>query len=212
MLALPTGEYFVKFSVTYDDARDDTRYYPQYLYFSSNDSIVRELDFFKKGSFSLSATNYPTGWELMFDGYWQLKPDGTKAVDAFRYADHLNFLDLVKNCGFSMHYSEGWSVDELATASLSDLMQKFMSAYNDVVVTDDYVLALYSGKPEIEGQDAPYTTSAIRIFDWNGNPLALIHVDKELGHIAYDQRTKRLYTLDFDYDENIMYYELDDVI
>lgn len=210
MLFLPTGEHFIKFPTIHKDARDDIHYYPKYVYFS-DDTEVRELPFFKHGSFLLSASNNETVSEIMFNGVIHIKPDGTKAIDAFHYADHLNFLDLVKNQGFSMRNSKGMSVDELASASDTYLRQNFVYVYNGVAVTDEYVLALYSGKPEEwSGEIVPYTKSAIRIFDWNGSPLYLVHIDKELRSITYDRRTKRLYALDLD--ENIMYYELDDVI
>ena len=212
MLILPNGERFVKFPLTYDDPRDAIFYYPKYLYFSSDDREIRELDFFKRGRCSLPPLSDRMAiHQLLFDGTLKLKPDGTKAIDAFTYADHLNFLDLVKNSGFSMKYSKGIPLADLAKISRSDLNQSKLGSYKNVTVTDDYVLALFSEKQALkEGEVDRYTTSAIRIFDWDGNPLSLVHVDKELSSIAYDQRTKRVYALDFE--ENIMYYELDDVI
>jgi hypothetical protein len=210
MLVLPTGERFVKFPVTHKDARDDIRYYPRYLYFS-DDKEIKEVTFFKCGSFVLSESNHESVSLLMFDGVMCLKPDGTKAIDAFYHADHLNFIDLIKNRGFSVHYSKGMSVDEIASAPESYLRQNYVRVHRDATVTDDYVFALYSGNPDaLPGEMDQNRRSAIRIFDWNGNPLSLVHVDKELKNIAYDQRTKKMYALDFE--ENILYYELDDVI
>ena len=209
MLVLPSGECFVKFPVTYKDPRDNIEYYPQYLYFY-DDEKVRELPFFKSGSFLLPESDHEAFISSMFHGVTCLKPDGTKAVDALFNVDYLNFLDLTKNRGFSMHYSKGWSVDYAASAPESELRKNFVWTYEDVAVTDDYVLALYSGNPEAPQEVDPNRKSAIRIFDWTGKPLALVHVDKELHSIAYDQRTKRLYALDLE--ENIMYYNLGDVI
>lgn len=210
MLILSSGERFVKFPVTYKDVRDDIRYYPKYLYFT-DDNVVRELPFFRRGSFLLSESNYENASTGAFDGVTILKPDGTKAIDAFYFADHLNFLDLIENRGFSMHYSKGMSVDDLVSATFSYLRQHHVNAYMTAVVTDDYVFALYSGKQDpMPGETAPDVASSIRIFDWEGTPSALVHVDKELRSIAYDQRTKRLYALDFE--ENIMYYDFSDVI
>ena len=174
------------------------------------------MAFFKRGSFSISASEFENARVLMFDGLVRNKPDGTKAIDAFSNADHINFLDLIKNRGFSMRYSKGMSVDDMAIASFSYLLQHYVEVYQDVAVTDYHVLALYSGKPGtgkpgvLEGDIAPYIKSSIRIFNWEGNPLALVHVDRELKSIAYDQRTKRVYALD--YEENIFYYEIDDVL
>ena len=209
-LVLPSGERFVKFPVTYDDPRDNRYFYPRYVYFSSDDREIREMAFFKRGSFSISASD-PVNRELMFEGLLRIKPDGSKAIDAFYYGDHLNFLDIMNNRGFSMRYSKGMSVDDLATTSLSYQLEHYVDVYMDAAVTDDYVLALYSGKQGVlEGDIAPYIKSSIRIFNWEGNPLALVHVDRELKSIAYDQRTKRVYALD--YEENIFYYEIDDVL
>jgi len=211
MLILPTGERFVKFPVTYKDARDNLYFYPKYLYFSSDDREVREMAFFKRGSFSISASEFKNSRVSMADGLLSIKPDGTKAIDVFYNCDHINFLDLIQNNGFSLCYSKGMSADDFASASYPYLLQHYVEVYWDAAVTDDYVLALYSGKSAaLDGDIATYTRSAIRIFDWEGTPLALVHADRELKSIAYDQRTKRLYALDFD--ENIVYYELDDVL
>lgn len=212
ILLLPGGERFAKFPVTYKDARDKLLFYPKYLYFSSDNKEIKKLKFFKGDSFSLSTSGNASAKFLMFNGSLRIKPDGTKAVDAFRHTEHINFLDLVENEGFSLSYTKkGCSVDDIAVASIADLLEKYVEVYKDVTVTDEHVFALYSGKSgALDGSTVPDVKSGVRIFDWDGNPLALVNVDRELTSIAYDQRTKRLYALDLD--ENIVYYELDDVI
>ena len=212
ILILPTGDRFVKFPVTYDDPRDNHFFYPRYAYFSSSDEEIKALPFFKKGDgFSVSGSDYNSVHLLMFNGLLRMKPDATKAIDAFFHAEHINFLDFNKNRGVSMSWSPGLTVDEIASASISEITQKYVEVYRDAAVTDDYVWALYSGK---SGAEAPpvdsNVKSTIRIFDWEGTPLTLVRTDRELISIAYDRRTKRLYALDLE--ENVVYYELNDVI
>jgi hypothetical protein len=212
ILQLPSGERFAKFPITYEDARDNIFFPPKYIYFSPDKKEIKKLKFFSGDRFSLSKSGSMALKALMFNGTLRIKPDGTKAVDAFRYTEHINFIDLVKSVGFSMSYTrKGLSIDDAASASITNLQEKYVEVYNDVAVTDEYVLALYSGKPEaLDGTTVPNTKSAIRIFDWEGKPIALINVDRELASIAYDQRTKKVYALDFE--EKIVYYKLDDVI
>lgn len=211
LMILPDGDRFVKFPVTYNDARDNIYFSPRYAYFSPENKQVKELKFFNGKTFSLSESDFVNAKLLVFDGRVKVTKDGTKAVDAYLHADHLNFLDLVNNKGFSVSHSKGLTADELSSMSMENMMQKYVNVYNDVEVTDSHVLALYSGKPESpDGAAVPDVNSAIRIFDWDGTPLALVNLDRELRNIAYDERTKRIYGLEPD--ENIVYYELDDVI
>ncbi|MDR0955356.1 MAG: TolB-like 6-bladed beta-propeller domain-containing protein [Rikenellaceae bacterium] len=211
IVILPESERFVKFPVTYQDARDNLFFSPKYVYFSPNNEAIKELEFYNEEEFSLSSFDFVNAKVLIAEGAIRIKPDRTKAIDAFYHADHLNFLDLTKNNGFSMSYSKGLTVDELASMPFQEMQKKYVRVYVDAAVTDSHVFALYSGKPEAEDPTTvPDVHSAIRIFDWDGNPLALVNLDRELISIAYDQRTKRLYGLNPE--ENIVYYELNDVI
>ena len=211
LMILPDGNRFVKFAVLRHDARDNVFDGPRYVYFSPENKEVKELEFFNLKPFSIADPNGPNAARVAFEGTIKITKDGTRAVDAYNFADHINFLDLTNNKGFSVSYSQGLSVDDLFNTPVERLMNKIMFTYKDVAVTDTHVFALYSGKLDLPApQIAPAINSSIRIFDWDGNPLALVNLDRELSDIAYNQRTKRIYGLDPE--ENIVYYELEDVI
>jgi hypothetical protein len=55
---------------------------------------------------------------------------------------------------------------------------------------ETHIFALYSGLNQVENPDGSYTKShIIHVFDWNGNPVARLSVDRQLSHICVDENT-----------------------
>jgi hypothetical protein len=55
---------------------------------------------------------------------------------------------------------------------------------------DTHIFALYSGLNQLKNPDASFTKSnIIHIFDWNGNPVARLIVDRQLTQICVDENT-----------------------
>ena len=54
--------------------------------------------------------------------------------------------------------------------------------YQNTDVTENYIYALYSGKPLSE--EPFHLGSVILVFDWSGTPVIQLHTDRELSDIS----------------------------
>jgi len=61
--------------------------------------------------------------------------------------------------------------------------------YIDISTSRDYVFALYTDKPCINA----FSSQLILVFDWNGNPIKMLHLNQEAYYIAVCEKQKRIY-------------------
>jgi hypothetical protein len=103
------------------------------------------------------------------------------------------------------------SYDDFNKMSRDYILDKHRYAYIDLSVTNDYVFALHSGAPEgIDINDKKYLPH-IRIFDWEGTPLASLKLDNMIIAIAFDNNKNLLYGVDSK-EEKIFIYDLSSVL
>ena len=77
-------------------------------------------------------------------------------------------------------------------------------------VTNDYVFGLYFGvDSETDGADF---YMSVRIFDWDGRPLASLKLDRDVNSITFDEKTNLLYALNSDLEEKIFIYDLSETL
>ncbi|MDD4032271.1 MAG: BF3164 family lipoprotein [Bacteroidales bacterium] len=76
--------------------------------------------------------------------------------------------------------------------------------YLSLSVTDERIYALYSGKNQKKGISYQQG-NIIHVFNWEGNPLYRLTLDKEVRHIDVDSSRKTLYAL---YENNIGDFEV----
>lgn len=204
---LEGGGLFVKYNTSYRDARDN-RYFPaRYVIYDKQRKKETEIPFFgpemvsdKMGFLVRTAT----------DGSVLLKPDGTKIVDAMFNFGYINFIDLEKQTGFALRKENALTYEAACGLSDEERMRRMRFSYFDLAVTDKYVFAAYSGNTYEAGFDSPDNVTTLRVFDWDGNPLASMQFDRKIKGIAFRERTGILYGLDAN--ENIVTYDLDDLL
>jgi hypothetical protein len=75
---------------------------------------------------------------------------------------------------------------------------------------DKYVFALYSGLNQVENPDGSFTKSnIIHIFDWNGNPVSQLSLNKRIMNICVDDSNLYGYS---DEDEDILVADITGVL
>ena len=77
--------------------------------------------------------------------------------------------------------------------------------FYDLYAVDDRIFAVYDGEvnPYWNGGDR-WTFTKIAVFDWEGNPVELIHTDYKINKIAYSEAENTIYAAVADRDD-IMY-------
>lgn len=83
-----------------------------------------------------------------------------------------------------------------------------------VASDDKYIYALYSGKTLeqcLEDRSKAFYSNKILVFDWDGNPCKVLHLDCEMFSIAYSKTYDKLYGLGLDDDLNYTIYAIDNI-
>ena len=82
------------------------------------------------------------------------------------------------------------------------------SAYRSCSTTEDYLFALYSGRPDsIEDRAWAQSSKFLHVFDWEGNLRALFQLDRDVGEITVDPSGTTLFAASL-FDSHIYKYAL----
>lgn len=77
--------------------------------------------------------------------------------------------------------------------------------YCNLVPYDDFFAALYYGETAYRIHEGKAASQQIQFFDWNGNPVAAVVLDKPANSFDIDFRRKSLYTLNYETEEIYRY-------
>lgn len=131
--------------------------------------------------------------DLMFlSAEYALRPGGDKIASAMTSLNQLNIIDLEhpeKTCSVVYgKYTDAKAL--LEEKSMKDRIQY----YNDVVVTDSLIYALYLNMPSNEHVEEN-THVEIHVLDWEGHPKVLYRLDSIPGasSLAIDEQGENLY-------------------
>ena len=127
-----------------------------------------------------------------------VKPSGDKAVLMYRFADAIEIFDLHSKKGKSIHGPQGYAV-EFKPLNAGDffVMQrtpKTRFAFVAGTATDQYIYAIYSGK--LEEDLNPHYGETLFIYDWDGNPVKKITLDRTIKAPAVTKDDSILYGYD----------------
>jgi hypothetical protein len=126
---------------------------------------------------------------LYMDCYYsidRMKPDKSKLAMGMDLIDQINILDLAtgKIKGYRNRISPDFSY-------LRNAPDDFKSYYLDLCVDDRYIYGLYSMTHQFEGRSLE--SNIINIFDWDGNFIKKILLDKIALTVTLDPVNKYLY-------------------
>ncbi|MFC3416360.1 BF3164 family lipoprotein [Algoriphagus hitonicola] len=84
--------------------------------------------------------------------------------------------------------------------------------YRDVVISTDYIFALYGGYSYTEFTQTGKIAEDILVFDHSGNPLWNLKLDRSIIEMVFDENTNQLYGLTVDEDPGIAVFDLPEEI
>lgn len=138
-------------------------------------------------------------WGVLHHAYQSkmaVHPDGQKAALVYRYTDRVEILTLD---GSLTHVARGPVVDgptfDVGTMSGEPVMATkggTLSAYSDVVCTDQRIYALYVGR--YRNQPGSDFAATVHVFDWNGELVDILRLDRWTTAIGIDTSGTTLYT------------------
>jgi hypothetical protein len=128
-----------------------------------------------------------------------IKPDKSKLAMAMYLMDQINILDLTtgKIKGYRNKIAPDFNY-------LRDAPSDLKAYYIDLCVDDKYIYGFYSSTNEFRGN---MCSNLINVFDWDGNVIKKIVLDRIALQSAFDPVNKYLYidTLDEGEDEEVIY-------
>lgn len=137
-------------------------------------------------------------YKSSFQSFMLRKPSGNKTVLFYRYTDLIEIYDTKKHNAISTKGPEGFDPDldvmKLENENISVRNKKTRFAFVNGTATDQYIYLLYSGNKE----EDKYFDSAknIYVYDWSGNPVKKIILNKYVTTIVVSKDNKTLYAYD----------------
>jgi len=136
----------------------------------------------------------------------RIKPDGSKIVMAMEMMAQINIYDIKEDKLIAFKIKNSPEFDYL-TKSAED----YKIFFRDVCVDNEYIYALYSNVVlEKNGQNYPFKTNTIFVYNWFGKFIKHIVIDKLTSEITIDPVNKYLFALTnedliYKYDMNYLY-------
>lgn len=129
--------------------------------------------------------------EFAIDVYYlstdRVKPDGSKLVCVQGLLAQISILDL--NNFKSNNY-------RIANTSSPEYLygdtDNYHLYYKSCTVSDDYIYCLYVNQPFKPRTGIP-SSNIVHVWDWNGNFISEIHLDKQVDQIEFDLKDNILY-------------------
>jgi len=132
----------------------------------------------------------------------RIKPDGSKIVMAMEMLAQINIYDIKKDKlkGFRIKDTPDFEY-------LTKDIQNYKIFFRDVCVDNDHIYALYSNVIlEKNGKNYPFESNTILVYNWDGEIVKKIILDKMTSEITIDPLSSSLYILtndDFVYKYNL---------
>lgn len=179
---------------------NDLEYAPNkyHTYSSLNQELLKSFDIFNRPIINkekkIPLQNY-------YASHDRIKPDGTKLVMAMEMMAQINILDI------GLGKVKGFRIKDTPDFEYLTKDSKKFKIYNrDVAVDNEYIFVLYSDVFLNYGENYPFETNKINVFDWNGNLLHQLILDNYTTQLAFDPVKKQLYI--FDMKDELYRYDL----
>ena len=147
-----------------------------------------------------------------YDGILQIKPDKSKIAFAHLYGNILTISDIMKDTTKEIRVGEFFNpkyhIERRSDFSFMVHDEDARVGYRDLVVTDDYIITLFSGMTRVERyQKGGY--NQVRVFNWEGELLRCYEVNRGVTGVAFDSVNKQLFTIQENEIPSILIYNLD---
>ncbi|MBP9986810.1 MAG: hypothetical protein KBT44_02640 [Bacteroidales bacterium] len=138
----------------------------------------------------------PTAVEMMYDGAVGIKPDYTVAVDALFYIDCINLIDLESGRITGIVNRDYPSFKQIDSMSISEMASRLTTNYREIQTFNEYFLLLWEGNTlDEELNENDNKNCEIRVFDWDGNLLERIALDRYARSFSYEPESQTLFLL-----------------
>ena len=200
LFALDSSQYLIKTKIQefYNNTHSD--FIPgEYLLFKTNtDSIEKSYTLFNRGIINNEITKSK---EIYYSSFDKLKPDKSMVAMAMSIMPQINILDL--NTG----ELKGFKHKNISDYRyLKGRVSDFIFYYRSINVDNDYIYTAYVNSPYNKGMGATEQTHFIHIYDWEGNFIRQLYLEKAFFVFKVNTKTKKILTIDLN--DNVYSYDL----
>ena len=200
-------------------------YYGQIKYYNDSTYIAtssspssKKFHFINKKNGELQETkgefkNIPTEIKLnqipnFFQSSFGVNLKLNKVVNAYRWMDIIEIFDI--NTDKSMYIRSPINIKNKLINDLSGEISlerggDAKECFVDIAYSDDYIYGLFSGNED--NLPEAYLSNIIYVFDWDGNPIKQLNLNRKVMSISVNQNDKRIYSFDLDAGE-VIYLDL----
>ncbi|MEI6865151.1 BF3164 family lipoprotein [Flavicella sp.] len=166
---------------------------------------VQKVDLFtgkiKKqfGEFKYLPEDKPfSSYKTAYEPFILSKPSDDKIVLIYRFSDIIEIFDSNTTKSIAIHGPEMFYADfnsmSIKSMSIMARNSKTRISFVNCAVTDNYIYALYSGK--LFNTKNSNFGMYVFVYDWNGNPIKKLILDREAFSIAVSKNDKDIYIYD----------------
>jgi len=161
---------------------------------------------FYEKSENISDIAYAQATATVFD----VNPDNTKFVIAYNLFDRLVCLDVEGNKLFEYKGSNSFEKNFKFFKGPILHYDGLKVGYEKIIATNNYIFALYNGEIGFYRKDnVVYNnySKTIRVFDWEGNRVTQIKLDKEVYDFIIDKERNRIIACESKSEKPFVIYE-----
>lgn len=123
-----------------------------------------------------------------------MNPNGKKVVLAYRFTDAIEIYNVKTQEGVKIHGPEKFDVDFQAAGKVMYRTDRTRFGFVGGTVTNKYIYMCYSGL--LTESENAYSAKFIYVYDWDGNPVRKLNLDKYVDSIEVSGDDKTLYAYD----------------
>ncbi|WP_226389609.1 BF3164 family lipoprotein [Penaeicola halotolerans] len=148
-----------------------------------------------------------------FQGHFNFNDNRQKVISTTASADILEIFDLktkeIITVSGPLNQANDFSIIDVLGYPMAASNGGDMVYYYDGYPTDNYIFANYWGLTDKVIREENDYTSEILVFDYEGNPLCRMLLDRPIIHLSVDEANKTIYGVSFDKEPSIYAYKFD---
>lgn len=147
---------------------------------------------------------------MLYQGELKMKPDRKKFVYVSTRCDLFKIIsietEVLNEISNRQTYSPKFRQE---TGNTMAIMPENLNGFISVTVTNEHIFALFSGRSETNYQEKYYFGNIVHIYNWDGDLLKSVMLDKDAWQIYVDDFSMKLYTIHYEMtniDNTVQYY------
>ena len=133
-------------------------------------------------------------FKSVYQSFIYVKPTGDKIVLPYRFLDAIEIYNIKTRSSVAIHGPEGYDVEYKPMGNMMTKTEKTRIAFVNGTVTNKYIYLSYSGRKRYSSDY--FYGNCIYVYDWDGNPVRKIVLNRFIQGLVVSQDDKTLYAFD----------------